>query len=322
MASGAAGCGANSANPIQPPPPPQGIQLSCPLAISVEATSSQGADIHFDAATPTTGLPPHTVECTPGSGSTFPIGDTTVRCVGTDANKAQGSCEFTASVRVARTLTKTRYTAFGDSIAEGKVSLAPLISLALPDAFPGKLEALLSQRYVGQTIVVSNQGISGERLDKGAQRLPTVLASDQPEVVLILEGVNAVWIRSTSAQAADLRSMIVAARNRNVDVILATLMPVTAEWENAGHQGAMSRITALNARIFALGAEFKSPVVDLFSIFKADMRLIGQDGLHPTVAGQARIAEAFADEIARQYGTEVTMTSGGGAYADKIRTSR
>ncbi len=292
-----------------------------------DATSPQGTDVHFDAATPTSGRPPYTVECSPGSGSTFAIGDTTVRCAGIDADKAQGSCEFKVTVRVSRTLSKTKFTAFGDSIAEGKVSLVPVISLALPDAFPGKLEGILSQRYVGQTIVVSNQGISGERLDQGAARLPALLDAEKPEVVLILEGVNAVWIRSTSAQAENLRSMVTAARDRHVDVILATVMPVTTEWENDRHPGSMSRIRALNRRIFDLAAEFQLPVVDLFSVFEANMHLIGQDGLHPTVEGQTRIAEAFADEIARRYGMEMTMTSGGlaepaPAYAGKISTSR
>ncbi len=233
----------------------------------------------------------------------------------TDADRAQGSCEFKVTVRVSRTLSKTKYTAFGDSIAEGKVSLVPMVSLALPDAFPGKLEAMLTQRFVGQTIVVSNQGISGERLDQGALRLPAVLENEKPEVVLILEGVNAVWIRSTSAQAANIRSMVTAARDRHVDVILATVMPVTPEWENDNHLGSMSRIRALNGRIFDLGAEFQVPVVDLFSLFEANMHLIGQDGLHPTVEGQTRIAEAFADEIARRYGTQMTNTLRGPAEA-------
>ncbi len=62
---------------------------------------------------------------------------------------------------------------------------------------------------------------------KGAARLPALLDAEKPEVVLILEGVNAVWIRSTSAQAENLRSMVTAARDRHVDVILATVMPVT-----------------------------------------------------------------------------------------------
>ena len=35
------------------------------------------------------------------------------------------------------------------------------------------------------------------------------------------------------------------------------------------------------------------------------MHLIGADGLHPTVEGQTRIAEAFRDEIVRRYGMEI-----------------
>ena len=129
-------------------PPPQ-LQLACPSAIVREATSAQGTDVHFDAPAPTGGKEPYTVECEPGSGSVFPIGETTVRCTATDANMAQASCDFQVSVRVSQTLAKTRFTAFGDSITEGVVSLAPFIMLGAPDTYPFKLEQMLASALPG-----------------------------------------------------------------------------------------------------------------------------------------------------------------------------
>jgi lysophospholipase L1-like esterase len=197
--------------------------------------------------------------------------------------------------------------AFGDSITDGKVSLVPMISLAGPDTYPYKLEQMLRERYPTQTVEVMNRGLSGERTDRGAQRIPGVLDADKPEVVMILEGVNAVWLLSTSRQADAIRSMIQTARQRNVDVVIATVMPVTQEWEADGHVGSMDRIRALNIRIVQLAAEFGiGPVVDLFALFDTNMHLIGTDGLHPTVEGQTRIAEAFHDEIVRRYGNPST----------------
>jgi len=160
---------------------------------------------------------------------------------------------------------------------------------------------MFRERYPSQLFVVSNQGVSGERTDQGAKRLPGVLDLEKPQVVLILEGVNAGWVLSTSAQASSIRSMIVAARQREVDVILATVMPVRAE-QFPSRPEWNPRIIALNTRIKEMAVEFDlGPVVDLHALFAANMQLIGSDGLHPTAEGQTQIAEAFRDEIVRRY---------------------
>lgn len=303
-----AACGGKT--PIQPPPPPDQLMLSCPADIVREATTAQGTDVHFESPAPTGGRPPYTVQCDPGSGSVFPVGETTVRCTATDADTLQAACAFAVRVRVSQTLGRTKFVAFGDSITDGKVSLVPLISLAGPDTYPFKLEQMLLQRYPSQAITVSNQGVSGEHLGRGADRLPGVLDVEKPDVLLLLEGVNAVWIRSTAIQTANLRTMITAAQQRGVVVIIATVMPVAPEWEADGHVGAMSSIRALNAQIFQLADQFGlGKVVDLFALFEANMHLIGKDGLHPSIEGQTRIAEAFRDEIIRLYETRSTMSS-------------
>jgi lysophospholipase L1-like esterase len=211
---------------------------------------------------------------------------------------------------VSRTLEVTKFMAFGDSITEGKIRLVPLISLATPETYPYKLEQMLLQRYPTQPIVVMNRGLSGERTDRGAKRLPGLLDADKPHVVLLLEGVNAVRVLSTTTQVSAIRSMIDSARRRDIDVIIATVMPVSPEYE-ADHVGMMSRIRALNAQIVQVADEFDiDPAVDLFALFEANPHLLGADGLHPTAEGQTRIAEAFRDEIVRRYDSESTTSLG------------
>ena len=307
MLATAVGCGGK--NPIEPLPPGSKIELACPTAITRDATTPEGTDVHFDAPSPTSGREPYSVQCEPGSSSIFPVGETTVRCTATDADMGQASCSFPVIVRPSsQTIAKTKFMAFGDSITDGKVSLVPLISLAGPDTYPFKLEQILQQRYPTQTVEVINRGLSGERSDRGAQRLPGVLDADKPEVVLLLEGVNAVWLLTTSRQADAIRSMIQSAQQRNVDPIVATVMPVSSKWE-ADHPGSMSRIRALNDRIKRLAVELNTgPVVDLFAIFDSNVNLLGADGLHPTIEGQTRIAEAFRDEIVRRYDNKSTMS--------------
>jgi len=77
---------------------PQLINL--PADITEEATGPAGAQVSWQAPTATDENPAHPiVSCSPGSGSTFAIGTTTVNCSATDAanNTANGS--FTVKVQ-------------------------------------------------------------------------------------------------------------------------------------------------------------------------------------------------------------------------------
>jgi lysophospholipase L1-like esterase len=305
-----ASCGGQ--NPIQPPPPPPPpveVQLACPTAIVREATSAQGTDVHFDAPTPTAGTPPFDVQCEPGSSSTFPIGETPVRCTATGADTAQASCGFTVRVIASRTIGKTKFMAFGDSISEGVVSLAPLVMLGPPDTYPFKLEQMLRTGYPTQEVVVANHGVSGERTNQGVLRLPGLLDAEKPEVLLLLEGVNAVRSLSAATQERHLQTMITAAKTRNVDVIIATVMPVAPNGKLQPASEYMAAIRALNTRIFQLAnRNGLGDVVDLFALFDGNMHLLGADGLHPSIEGQTRIAEAFRDEIVRRYDKSSTAS--------------
>jgi lysophospholipase L1-like esterase len=247
------------------------------------------------------------------------MGETTVNCTAIDADMARASCMFAVRVGVSRMLSRTKFVAFGDSITDGVVRLVPLITLGRPESYPFKLEAFLSQHYPTQTFVVFEEGRPGERTTVGVRRLPTVLDTHKPEVMLLLEGVNAVRELSTSTQVSALRNMITIAQQRGVEVIIATVMPISPERED-DHRGTASKIDALNARIPGLADEHGlGNVVDLFAIFKSNMHLLGSDGLHPTEQGQTRIAEAFRDEIVRRYESRATMTSRFSKIADDGR---
>jgi lysophospholipase L1-like esterase len=300
-------CG--SKTPNVPPPPPPTLQISCPAPVLRDATSPQGTDVHFDAPQPTGGVPPYAVECSPGSSNVFPIGESTVTCKATDAAMVQTSCMFLVTVRVAQTLRFTKYLAYGDSITDGSISLRPLIMLAEPDAYPYKLQGMLTQAYPAQTFDVAKSGVGGETTVQGAVRLPGELDRVQPEVLLLLEGINAVRTLRTSAQVTAIRSMLNTARTRRVEVIIATVMPISAARE-ADHRGTLEKIIELNVEIFRLAEEFHiQNVVDLYALFDANPQLLGADGLHPTAEGQTRIAEAFRQEIARRYESRATIST-------------
>jgi lysophospholipase L1-like esterase len=303
----AVSCGGDDPNPIQPPPPTTQLQLACPSAIVREATSPQGTDVHFDAPAPTGGKDPYTVECEPGSGSVFPIGETTVLCTAKDANMAQASCDFQVSVRVSQMLAKTRFTAFGDSITEGVVSLAPFVMLGPPDTYPFKLEQMLLQRYPAQPVPVVNEGRAGEDTRQLARRLPSVLNTHNPEVLLLQGGINNINGLPTSTQISAFRTMITDARAHGAEVIIATLLPMLPS-SRQYRSTTPDKIDDLNTEIINLAAQYNLGLVDLFAFFDANQQLMGSDGLHPSAEGQTRIAELFRDEIVRRYDVSSTTS--------------
>ena len=299
-----AGCGKS---PVEPDP--VALVMSCPDPIAREATLPDGTDVHFLPPVPTGGRPPYAVECTPPSSSVFPLGDSTVSCRATDDAQQQATCTFRVTVQVSRTLSRTKFLAFGDSITAGAISLNPVMMLTGPETYPFKLEELLRERYPSQAFVVTNSGFGGEDTREGAERLPSVLRETNPEVLLLLEGINHVNELTVDRQADALGEMIDEAQDRNVEVIIATVMPVTPAFSQY-RSTTLPKIRDLNARLFKLADRHHiGQVVDLFAVFESNISLIGRDGIHPTAEGQTRIAEAFRDEIVRRFESRATMTA-------------
>lgn len=73
--------------------------VTVPAAIVAEATSANGATVTFTATAndPDNGVVP--VTCTPASGSTFPLGNTTVTCSASDPAGNTGTGTFTITVQ-------------------------------------------------------------------------------------------------------------------------------------------------------------------------------------------------------------------------------
>ena len=304
----AAACGGKS--PIQPPPPSSELQLSCPMPLVLEATTAQGTEVHWDAPKPTGGREPFKVQCDPGSGSIFEVGESIVRCSASDADVRQASCAFGVTVRVSRPLARTRFVAFGDSITQGQVlSLGFAMAIEPLESYPHKLEQILRSRYLAQEVRVFNSGYGGEEPADGVARLPGVLERRASRgAVATGRNQRAERAARVTSYANHLRTMVSLARQRNIDVIIATLLPVGPPHTDS-RPTKRAAVIQLNQRIEAIAAEFGiGPPLDLYSAFQANPSLLDFDGLHPTRAGYTRMAEMFAEEIVRRYG-EQSQTS-------------
>ncbi|WP_031434512.1 GDSL-type esterase/lipase family protein [Methylomarinum vadi] len=97
--------------------------------------------------------------------------------------------------------------AFGDSLTYGT-------GVNKEQSYPTILSQLTDRQVI-------NAGIPGEISGDGLTRLPELLDEYQPELLILIHGGNDFIRRLPTQQTADnIRQMIAAARQRNIDVIL------------------------------------------------------------------------------------------------------
>lgn len=301
VALATAGCG----GPTAPSPRQSGpLAATCLPSLTVPATSAQGALVNYPLAATTGGQAPVTVACTPASGQVFPIGTTPVTCTATDAAAASASCAFPLVVAAPPELTRTNFMAFGDSITAGEVTvpvaargsdhgLPVFRQVVVPTAaYPTALERMLTSRYVAQQPQVVNEGRPGESAGDAEPRLLRALEVDRPDAVLLLMGYNDLSSSARRIRAvATMERMAKDVRGYGARLFLATLTPPVP-----GRQRAIesSAIVAYNDDIRILAAGEGAVLVDLYEAMLPNAAAwIGVDGLHPTEAGYAFIAERF-----------------------------
>lgn len=313
----AAACSKSPTAPTPPPPPPpppiaNPPSLSCGEGLSRSTINAGGLAISFDTPSPTDGQGTVTVACTPGSGSTFPIGTTEVSCTATDSLARTASCSFSVTVQKLPTLSKTRFLAYGDSITAGEVtfpvSSSPLIGanaitkqVVVPSAaYPTVLLNTLRGRYAAQAsaMEVFNYGLGGEKVIQSRNRFFSALNATRPEVLLLMEGANDIPLGEDGAAsnaAAEIRIWVAEAKARGIRVFLATPVP--------GRPGGNRTIQAVLLLDYAnrmrrVAEQEGVTLVDLYTLMLPDVqRYIGVDGLHPNELGYARIADLFFQAI-------------------------
>jgi lysophospholipase L1-like esterase len=191
--------------------------------------------------------------------------------------------------------------AFGDSITRGqgdgvRATHVPDVGTA---GYPARFRSLAG-------VPVANFGVLGEQTSSGVRRLPSVVANNPADYVIILEGVNDILPERDVDTIGNLRTMVDAVFVSGAQPILGTLTPTCC---NHAFSAPISRIEMLNAAIKQLaidraaeltaqtGVEVEIPVIDFFAAFipptdpptpaaiDASSGLLFEEGLHPTPRG-------------------------------------
>jgi predicted outer membrane repeat protein len=119
-----------------------GPAISVPSTVSSPATGPAGAIVTFSVSATDLVSGPATVVCTPASGSTFAIGQTTVTCRATDASANQASRTF-----IVRVLGATdQLTLLRDDVA----AATPPLSQKLVNDLKGKLNDAIQKLAIGK----------------------------------------------------------------------------------------------------------------------------------------------------------------------------
>ena len=303
-----AACSESPAPPLAPSSLPgdkvQELLLTC--AADVSRRSSTGAPVRVQYGSPAVlgGLEPVTTTCAPAAGSRFPVGRSRVTCTGQDALQQTALCSL--FVTVLPTLSVSKILAFGDSFTAGTTATpVPTIVFFDPgNSYPAQLQVMLDQRYTAQSIRVVNSGLGGELAINAGGRFLGQLALEQPDVVLIMEGTNDLLKLdfTTSAPAASaIERMVVDAKIRGVDPILATVPPMRAVLAEA------SRVAPYNDLLRQIAARQGVPLVDVHQLLRSGqcsgeaLVCIGDDHFHPTSSGYVAIATGFFGRLMSIY---------------------
>jgi lysophospholipase L1-like esterase len=183
--------------------------------------------------------------------------------------------------------------------------------------YPAVLRDLLRTRYKAQDVTVVNAGRGGDKFTSGDPtgelRLEGVIALEHPDVLIVLQGVNDLN-NGTSPQVVSeaLRRAVRRARNEGVPlVIISTILPGVAGRTKPPDP---VRVNELNAGIRSWAASAGALLVDSYAVFEPEKdTLIGQDGLHPTPAGNRKLAEGFFAAIRANF--ELPPPTAGAAMA-------
>ncbi len=309
-----AACG----GPNGPGPLPDAPVAACPANVTVPGVVGGAQAVSYPAPSVTGGTQPVSVTCSPGSGTTFTVGATTVSCTATDASARTAQCTFTVTLTPALRLGITTFMAFGDSFTEGEdgrsLRLVPHF-IDPAGTYPFLLQGLLNNEYSGQAIQVLNYGRSGEAIDEGRQRLPGALAGQHPQALLLLDGYNDLLascaeshpLGVASAKCAQVttdvvtgyRKMIQIAKAAGVAYVFAsTLTPsgpyIPGPSVKNDRRIALSAIVATNTKLVPMVRAEGATLVDSFAAFVGhEAEYVADDGLHPRRAGYQALANTF-----------------------------
>ena len=200
--------------------------------------------------------------------------------------------------------------AFGDSITLGS-------GVKPEESYPAQLQALLREQTAVADLKVVNAGVGGNTVTQGLTRLEADVLAHQPRAVLIGFGMNdSVMVAAGQPRvpletfSATLTEVVRRVQATGAQALLATVTPVLEEYYFERHprdwypdpEGLQPQLQRYSDAIRSVAGQTGATLVDL-SCLKAAVHLRtpqnsgARDGVHPTPAGYAVMARAYAEAL-------------------------
>jgi lysophospholipase L1-like esterase len=167
-------------------------------------------------------------------------------------------------------------------------------------AWPEMLGLALQRLCPQAKIEVTNAGLSGGNTASGLARMDKDVLAHQPDLVVVMFGMNDVVANAPEAYEANLRTIVERSRGVGAEVVLCT--PNAIYDLDPGRP--MSRLREYAGIVRKVGEELVVPVCDCFAAYEAvqtrsprDFATIMSDAIHPNMRGHKLFAEEIAHTI-------------------------
>jgi lysophospholipase L1-like esterase len=200
-----------------------------------------------------------------------------------------------------------RVLAFGNSITEGESTglgfrLHDPATPGIPTSYPFKLQELIDGRYTDQDIHVFNGGRGGERATEAMDRLVELLDDLDPQVMILMTGVNDLNSALPFGQIIGaIEDLIAEAQSRGVIVLLSTL---PRQVEGGRKADAYLLIEPFNAELADVAEDEGIALIDIHPHLTE--QYITPDGIHVTEAGDELLASLYFEALMTRFETPPT----------------
>jgi GDSL-like Lipase/Acylhydrolase family len=158
--------------------------------------------------------------------------------------------------------------------------------------------------YADPAFDTDHDAVWGRLLSSAADTIASDVAAARPDYLLVLLGINDLASTGATSVEVSLRRFLANARigNARVKIVLGTLLPTATSLTDPDLAG---RIDDYNSGLVRIAAEFStaaSPIAVARTGRDIDVATDLYDGTHPNARGEYKIAAAFADALAGNFG--------------------
>ena len=166
------------------------------------------------------------------------------------------------------------------------------------EGYPKFASAMMQDSFPDTEFEFINMGISGDRTEQVVERLDQLVAH-QPDMVVILIGVNDVWafythgiVTTDAAFEANYRKILSTIKSETAAKIVMLQPFLLNVDDKESMRGALARKLAICQTLADEYADVYLPLDDLLRSQPEEPEFYARDGVHPTADGACLIGEA------------------------------